>query len=273
MEHFALLDFDGFVCKAFFAAKARGNLGEAWNILYRLYNAATQKAAAYFDVNATKLNIRLFMSGHTWKKDVFEDYKKSREKDPDLSEFRDEVIDMLWIAKSEHLEADDLINLCVEHIEMSGEDDYIVFSDDKDLHAIAKRYCKINLAEQVVYNEEPRNMVYAQMLAGDKEDDVAGLSKVGIKTALKLLGDEACIEKVAAIYNDKGSTLHNAYKQILLIKPLSINMNAFPLSGIYSAGQILNSNYVDEEVLNDCIKGELRFVKEVLEQEYQEELI
>lgn len=270
MTKYALLDYDGFVCKAYFAARAHGNIGESWDILDRLTRAAMTKAQVYFE--STEVAMRCFMSGHTWKKDAFEGYKKSREKDPDLSEFRDEVIRELEPVKADNLEADDLINLCREYIEMSDDDDYIIFSDDKDLHAVAKRYCKINLTEQVVYNEEPRTMLYAQMLAGDKEDDVQGLPKVGLKTAYKLLGNEACIEKVAAIYNDRGSTPTNAYMQILLIKPLSISMNEHPISGMYVAGTILLEDKVDMDIIDDCINGEMQFVHKVIMEEYHKEL-
>ena len=38
--HFALLDYDGFVCKAFFAAMARGEINDAENVLLELTHIA-----------------------------------------------------------------------------------------------------------------------------------------------------------------------------------------------------------------------------------------
>lgn len=263
MNKYALLDYDGFVCKAFYAASAKKDLSLTWEILNRLTEKALNKTKDYF--KSRDVEVILFMSGHTWKKEEFPGYKKSREKNPDLSEFRDEVIFSEKVIKSKCLEADDLINLCCEYLELDGkQDDYIVFSDDKDLHAIAKRYCKINLTEQVVQNKEPRIMLYAQMLAGDKEDDVQGIPKVGLKTAYKLLGSDASIDKVAEIYKEKNIPHLVAYMQILLIKPLSITMNLYPLSGMYVASNILDNRVVDEEMVDDCIKGELHYVHKIL---------
>ncbi|MCM1324119.1 MAG: hypothetical protein NC218_08150 [Acetobacter sp.] len=269
MAYYALLDYDGYVCKAYFAAKARGALDTAWQILTDLTIAARDKAEEYFN---SKVEMRWFMSGHTWKKDAFNTYKASRVKDPELKEFRDEVLAEEGIIKSKYLEADDLINMCVDYLDVTDDrDNYIVFSDDKDLHAVAKRYCKINLKEEVQRNEEPRIMLFAQMLAGDKEDDVTGIPKVGLKTAYKLLGGTPSLEKVVEVYKEKGFDRDYAKKNILLIKPMGMQMNEYPLSIMYLAGNILLLDELDDDVTPDGIKGEEVYLNKILDKIYNKE--
>ena len=71
--HFALLDYDGFVCKAFFAAMARGEINDAENVLLELTNIAIQKAKDFFE--SEDVEVFKFMSGHSWKKDLYPEYK------------------------------------------------------------------------------------------------------------------------------------------------------------------------------------------------------
>lgn len=269
--NYLFLDYDGFVCKAFYAAKSqRSSEDDPIKILDRLTTAAFRKAKEFFCNSEFK--VFYFMSGHSWKKDEFPSYKRGRKQDAELGEFRDEIKDLSDIIYSNSLEADDLISLCIDYVRHEEYGNYLVISDDKDLRYISENFCKINIKEQIEQNELDETFLCAQMIAGDKEDNVPGIPKVGFKTALKLLGDKTCYEKVVAIYQDKGQTAKQTYENMLLIKPASITNNANFLSAMYFANKILCTWEVDEDIVNDIIDGEKKFIKETIETIRNEEV-
>ena len=69
--YYAILDYDGFICKSFFAAHR--NETQALEILADLTSTALDKAREYFKYNDIKSY--LIASGHSWKKDLYSDYK------------------------------------------------------------------------------------------------------------------------------------------------------------------------------------------------------
>ena len=266
MTKYALLDYDGFICKAFYAALSRAELDEAHNILHRLENAAIDKAIEFFGTE--KVIVRKFVSGHTWKKDEYQSYKENREKNSFLGMFRDEVLDDdKHIYKFKNLEADDCINIIQEYIDDGYTDEYVTFSDDKDLHNTATAYCKINLNEEIVTRPWDYTQLFCQMLAGDKEDDVEGIPKVGMKTALKLLGDSPSIKKVFEVYRDKGIPIEKCKKEVSLILPLSCYFNKNRLSAEYFASRLLidlpDTKRLFDWVVDDIIKGQKEYIDNI----------
>ena len=63
---YAILDYDGFICKSYYAALSKYFEVEPEFVLDRLEEAVIKKAATFFDVNEV-VCIRL-VSGHSWKK-------------------------------------------------------------------------------------------------------------------------------------------------------------------------------------------------------------
>lgn len=99
--------------------------------------------------------IKYYISGHTYKKDIYPSYKANRKKDPLLGEFREFV--KLYYGNElikDDVEADDLIVADYEDYDRNFNP--VVFSDDKDLRYYCKRYCKINLSEEVVEQDEKK---------------------------------------------------------------------------------------------------------------------
>ena len=188
-----LLDFDGYICKAFYASIARlkDNFG----------HGAVIKV----------------ISGHTYKKDVYPSYKLGRKRNEDLGAFREYVkltYEDLKIVPN--LEADDVITMMAEDL-----GNCIVFSDDKDLRYYNPQYCKININEEIGYEADYKKKQLIQLLVGDKEDDIAGIPKVGEKTAEKLLDMYGWnIDSVIEIYRDKQVTIDECLKNLLLISPI-----------------------------------------------------
>ena len=210
-----LLDFDGYICKAFYASIARGedDFEEMISVLDDLTNAAVSKLESKFGSG----EIVKVISGHSYKKDVYPSYKSGRKRNEDLGAFREYVkLTLTDLMIVPYLEADDVITMMASNLK-----DCVVFSDDKDLRYYNPQYCKININEEISYELDYEKKQLMQLLIGDKEDDIAGISKVGEKTAEKLLDMYGWnIDSVIEIYRDKQVSIDECLKNLLLISPI-----------------------------------------------------
>lgn len=267
--HFALLDYDGFVCKAFFAAMARGEIDDAENVLLELTDIAIQKAKDFFE--SEDVEVFKFMSGHSWKKDLYPEYKAKRKRNPYIGDFRDYVLaSQPDIFRPERLEADELIILMHDELIEAGKQ-VIVFSDDKDLKYYSNLHCGINV-EQKVEPTLSNSELYIQLLAGDKEDCITGIPKVGSKTAIKLLEDEYTIEKVIQIYKEKDINLDECIKQLVLTIPMSKQFNDNPYD-MYTAYSLVVSRQGNGEANNNdaidrSIEGLVKYISNKVTEVY-----
>ncbi len=220
-DSIALLDFDGFICKSYYAMIGKGStdFDEMLALLEELVDAAISKMPEDTDVYK-------YISGHTYKKDIYPSYKANRKRDELLGEYRD-FIKLYYegdLIKSPVLEADDLIVIDYEGYTRDGFD-VVVFSDDKDLRYYCKKYCKINLNEEIVEQDENVMMTnrIVQFVAGDSEDGVSGIKGLGVKKAtieLNKLGG-ITIDNTIRLYKNKGIDIDECLKNIILISPLS----------------------------------------------------
>lgn len=213
----ALLDYDGYVCKAFYAAQSKdlNEIEDMEEILNHLVDSVKDKA----DYNS-ELKIIKVMSGHTFKKDVYPSYKADRKKNEDLGMFRDYIKladpDIIIVP---NLEADDVITMMYDYYK--SYDNVKVFSDDKDLRYYNPHYCKINLTEVPQFEADASTERYEQMLAGDKEDGISGIPKVGMVTAKKLLDMYGyTLEHVIEIYRDKEVSIDDCMRDLMLVTPI-----------------------------------------------------
>lgn len=269
--HFALLDYDGFVCKAFFAAMARGEINDAENVLLELTNIAIQKAKDFFETD--DVEVFKFMSGHSWKKDLYPEYKAKRKRNPYIGDFRDYTLaSQPDIFRPERLEADELIILMHDELVEAGKQ-VIVFSDDKDLKYYSKLHCGINV-EQEIEPTLSNNELYVQLLAGDKEDCIAGIPKVGKKTAVKLLENEYTIEKVIQIYKGKEIDLDECIKQLVLAIPMAkqFNDNPYDMYTAYSLVVSRQGNYAanNNDAIDRSIEGLVKYVSNKVTEVYKD---
>ena len=218
MYDVALLDFDGYICKAYYATISKGSTD--FDEMLALLEELVESAKSKVEKDAI---IKYYISGHTYKKDIYPSYKANRKKDPLLGEFREFV--KLYYGNElikDDVEADDLI--VADYEEYDRNFNPVVFSDDKDLRYYCKRYCKINLSEEVVEQDEKEMEQHRiiQFLTGDKEDNVQGVYGIGEKKALielnKLGG--VTIENVIRVYKNKGISIDECLKNLILISPL-----------------------------------------------------
>jgi DNA polymerase-1 len=219
MYNVALLDFDGYICKAYYATISKGStdFDEMLALIEELVKSAKSKVDKYADINC-------YVSGHTYKKDIYPSYKANRKKDSLLGEFR-EFVKLYYEDKiiKDNVEADDLIVMDYEKYDRDGLTP-VVFSDDKDLRYYCKRYCKINLTEEVVEQDEKEMEQHRiiQFLTGDREDNVQGVYGIGEKKAiieLNKLGG-VTIENVIRVYRNTGISIDGCLKNLILISPL-----------------------------------------------------
>lgn len=250
----ALLDFDGYICKAYYATISKGStdFDEMLALLEKLVESAKSKIDEYADIN-------YYISGHTYKKDIYPSYKANRKKDPLLGEFR-EFIELYYEDKiiKANVEADDLIVMDYEFYSKTRNP--VVFSDDKDLRYYCKRYCKINLTEEIVEQDEKemeqRRII--QFLTGDKEDNVQGIYGIGEKKAvieLNKLGG-ITIENVIRFYKNTGISIDGCLKNLILISPLH--------------NKFIEEDYYDYDNLPDCIIGHFKYWNKKVRDIYNE---
>lgn len=253
-----LLDYDGFICKAFYAAKARieePTMEDMDEILINLRETAIKKAQDYAPKN--KVKVYRVVSGHTYKKDIYPSYKAHRQRDELLGQFREYVKyyhqdDMLLLPQ---LEADDVITMLYQ----KNPDNSIVFSDDKDLRYYCPLFCKINLTEDVRYQEDFIQKQLEQMLIGDKEDGITGIPKVGEKTAAKLLESTGYnVENVIRIYKEKDINIDECLKNLVLVTPICIQYNTD-----------FSPELDDKSIMNNIL-GHFRYFNEIARKIYDD---
>jgi DNA polymerase-1 len=264
---YALLDYDGYVCKALYAAISSGDISEAPKILDELTQSAIDRTHKYFD--DLPVEVIKVMSGHSWKKDVYPTYKAKRKKDPRVKEFRDWVLENdKDIVRVESFEADEILVIIHDYLCNYDVEDCIVFSDDKDLHYVTLLNCKINTTENIDIRYDEHKL-FCQMLAGDKEDNVEGINKVGMKTANKLLQEKGDynLSNVISIYKEKGISKEECNKQLNLIAPMKrefITSSQHRMLYDIIGKSLLDGEAIDEALLNELILGQQKsFAEEV----------
>ena len=255
MYDIALLDFDGYICKAYYATISKGStdFDEMLALLEELVESAKSKIEEDADIN-------YYISGHTYKKDIYPSYKANRKKDPLLGEFR-EFVKLYYGDKiiTANVEADDLIVMAYEFYSKARNP--VVFSDDKDLRYYCKTYCKINLSEEIVEQDEKEMEQHRiiQFLTGDREDNVQGIYGIGEKKAvikLTKLGG-VTIENVIRVYRNTGISIDGCLKNLILISPLH--------------NKVMEEGYYDYDNLPAAIIGHFKYWNKKVKEIYCED--
>ena len=165
------------------------------------------------------------VSKHTFRADLYPPYKATRKPMPEELRRQDPLIrDLLShmgiaVLERESLEADDILGTVSRQCEQRGVQALIV-SGDRDLFQLAGEntsilYTRRGIAQtervtpewiRQTYGVEPAQLVDVKALMGDTSDNIPGVSGVGEKTALRLVGTYANLEAVleAAETGEKG---------------------------------------------------------------------
>lgn len=274
-KNFALLDYDGFICKAWFAAKARGDKDDPHSILGNLTNEAYFKARVFFGRDS--FEFIPIASGHTFKKDMFDTYKENRKKEDGLGEFRDDQIFRRNIYKPDDIEADDLISIMIDAVSEIRNGKTLVFTDDKDLKYISENNCGVNIQSEIKSNEVDKDLLLQQMIAGDAEDDIKGIDKFGMKKAHKLLEKISGIPSgfnihdVIKAYKSQGLSSDYTEKQLILVSPIKAEFNTYKEEFKIVADMIVQYGILDNELILDLIDGHKKFFRDTIKGVYENE--
>ena len=150
--------------------------------------------------------------GHTWRHDLYPKYREHRTPMPDA--LRDSLPDFyaqlaglgLKAVSLPAVEADDVIGTAVLRWLGDGRGEAVVASTDKDLHVLIAHGALVwdhfkgewhdSKWVEEKFGVPPEMMTELLALAGDASDGIPGVSKVGLKTAAKLLRSYGSLEKV-----------------------------------------------------------------------------
>ena len=270
----AILDFDGYICKSFYANKDdMMDMQKAESILLDLYQSAVTKVKDYFKDRTSPTKIIPVVSGHSWKKDIYPSYKRQRKRDEYLGVYRERIIEKYKPVMIETLEADEVIVMLADYLRAISRDDYLIFSDDKDLRYYTERYCKINITEQITEQDimELQCNQYCQMIIGDREDNIQGVPKVGEKTAPKLLSEYGfTLDGVIRIFKDKGIDIDQTLRDLLLIIPMSDSYLKLTEPAYRVAHQIIGGVKIDMLDVHNSIISQVQFLNDKVKSIYDE---
>lgn len=178
--------------------------------------------------------------GHTWRHDLYPKYRESRDPMPAvlkerLPDFYAQLTTLGLTAVSvPEVEADDVIATGVMRWLGEGRGDAIIASTDKDLHvlithgAIVWDHFKGEWHDskwvEKKFGVSPEMLADLLALMGDVSDSIPGVSKVGVKTAAKLLQSYGTIERIMAgagiLKNTLGERLRRDSEQLALSRRL-----------------------------------------------------
>jgi DNA polymerase-1 len=156
-----------------------------------------------------------FDTGKTFRDELYEEYKATRDKMPDDLRLQieriHEVVETFGIPilEAEGFEADDVLGTVARLAAEQGVD-VIILTGDRDLLQLANDHVTIRLSGQKLseavdygpdqvrerYELDPDQLIDLKALIGDSSDNIPGVSGVGVKTAVKLLHEHKTLDAI-----------------------------------------------------------------------------
>lgn len=183
-------------------------------------------------VNPDLMAVTFDVGRHTYRVDMYPEYKANRESMPDSMHLQlGEIVEGLQafnipIFTKEGFEADDLIGTIAEIAKNDGiktmiltgdRDSFQLVDDEKNVSVIMPSKGEIiNYDSQKVYERMgiyPEQVVDFKALAGDTSDNIPGIRGIGDKTAVKLLSEYKTLD---CIYENIENISGKALKQKLI---------------------------------------------------------
>jgi len=215
-DHVFLVDGSGYVYRAFHALPPLtrksdgmpvGAVAGFCNMLWKLLVDASA------GVKPTHLAVVFDKSEHTFRNEMYSDYKAHRPEAPDDLKPQFPLIRKAVAAfnvaciEQSGFEADDIIATYARQGAAAGADVTIV-SSDKDLMQLVgdgvtmfdtMKDKRIGVAEVVEkFGVNPDKVIEVQALIGDSVDNVPGVPGIGVKTAAQLIGEYGDLEALLA---------------------------------------------------------------------------
>ncbi len=242
-----LIDGNSIAFRGFFALyqsldRFKNSSGLHTNALYAVHNMLENVLERE---QPTHVLVAFDAGKTTFRHAFYDDYKAGRAKTP--SEFKEQMpylrdlIEGLGMKHYEldNFEADDIIGTLATHANPE-EFDVVVLSGDKDLTQLATDTIRVDVTVKGVseiesytpehilekYGLTPKQIIDMKGLAGDQSDNIPGVTKIGEKTAIKLLKEydsvEGVYENIDAMKKSKmKENLINEKETALLSKQLA----------------------------------------------------
>ena len=213
MKRFVILDGSSLFFRAFFAIPPlTAPTGEYTNAMFGF---ATMFLKLWAELKPDELVIAFDKSRHTFRTELYPDYKGTRDKVPDelksqiplLQEFA-AALGVTFLEKDNY-EADDIIGTLATQAAAAGYDAMVVTGDRDALQLVRKNLrvmmTKKGITDLKAYDEatfteeyqmEPIKLIDLKGLMGDASDNIPGVPGVGPKTATKLLLAYGTLENV-----------------------------------------------------------------------------
>jgi DNA polymerase-1 len=211
-EHVVLIDGSGFIFRAFFAIRQPMTRSDGTPVA-AVYGFANMLMKLLKDLDADRIAVIFDHSGHTFRNEIFPEYKANRSATPEdlIPQFpliRDATRAFnLPCIEMKGFEADDLIATYSRLAREAGARVTIV-SSDKDMMQLVgdqvtmydglkdKRISFDEVAEK--FGVGPDRVIDVQALAGDSSDNVPGVPGIGVKTAAELINTYGDLDTVLA---------------------------------------------------------------------------
>jgi DNA polymerase I len=246
-DHVFLVDGSGYIFRAYHALPPinRKSDGLQLNAVFGFCNMLWKLLRDMQpEDKPTHLAVVFDLSEHTFRTDMYPDYKAHRPDPPDdlrpqFGLIREAVHAFdLPCLEQKGFEADDLIATYVREASEAGATATIV-SSDKDLMQLVNdrvvmfdtmKDKKIGPAEVMEkFGVPPNKVIEVQSLIGDSTDNVPGVPGIGVKTAAQLIGEygdlETLLKRASEIKQDKRrqSLIENADKARLSKKLVTLD--------------------------------------------------
>ena len=212
-KRFVILDGSSLFFRAFFALPPLTSpTGEYTNAIFGFANMFLK---LWEELKPDELVIAFDKSRHTFRTELYPEYKGTRDKTPDelksqiplLEEFSG-ALGVTFLEKDNY-EADDIIGTLATQAAAAGYDASVVTGDRDALQLVRpnlrvlmtkkgisdlKEYDEAAFTEE--YQMEPLKLIDLKGLMGDTADNIPGVPGVGPKTATKLLLEYGTLENV-----------------------------------------------------------------------------
>ena len=212
-KRFVILDGSSLFFRAFFALPPLTSpTGEYTNAIFGFANMFLK---LWEELKPDELVIAFDKSRHTFRTELYPEYKGTRDKTPDelksqiplLEAFAD-ALGVTFLEKDNY-EADDIIGTLATQAAAAGYDASVVTGDRDALQLVRpglrvlmtkkgisdlKEYDEAAFTEE--YQMEPLKLIDLKGLMGDTADNIPGVPGVGPKTATKLLLEYGTLENV-----------------------------------------------------------------------------
>ncbi len=163
------------------------------------------------DLDPTHLAVVMDAGGKSFRSEMYAEYKANRPSAPEELKAQfplaRQLVELLGIPllEKEGVEADDVIGTLAKRAERDGYD-VVIVSGDKDLmQLVTDRVKMLDTMKDVLYGPKeverklgvpPEKVADLLGLQGDSSDNIPGVTKVGPKTARKLLAEHGDLEGV-----------------------------------------------------------------------------